>query len=121
MPRKRRLPKPARPTNHLPRILVTLFLALTVSAILAPLAAYGVSIGITHNPCPFGTVPRLLADPSNPNSSTSLMGCMDGAGRLHSMDKMLLVTWLTYLIPVSILLFFLIYRSGWIHKLSVHN
>ena len=120
MPHHRKAPVQAK-ASPLPRVLMTLFLAITASAILAPLVAYGVSMAITHNPCPFGTIPRFVVNSSNPNAITTTMGCMDGAGRLHSMNQMLIVTWLTYFIPVSALLFFLIYRSGWIHKLSVHN
>ncbi len=97
------------------RVLLAVFLALALSAVVAPLLAAGVGAFVTHSPCVFGTVPRLIA-PAAGSGAGHLLVCMDARGRLYTMDKMLLINWLIYFLPVSALSFFLIFRSRWVKR-----
>jgi hypothetical protein len=101
--------------TRLSRLLLTVFLALALSAVVAPLLAAGVSAFVTHSPCIFGTVPRLIA-PAAGSGGGHLLVCMDARGRLYTMDKMLVINWLIYFLPVSLLSFFLIFSSRWMKK-----
>lgn len=94
-------------------ILSALFIALTISAILAPLAAALLDGLIIRDICGLGTSAVRVTSPLHPETNGLIM-CVDAAGHLHSVSDLMTWKWLVFFAPLTLLLFVLFYRAPWL-------